>query len=219
MIGVTDEVEHVVSTDGCQRDDGRLIADGRADESVTVAPEQAVTELTRLDRFAEPTWEHEDELAARQQPVGVLRRAVDGADRSRKPPNERHLPQDVLSKRPDGSVELVPHRGHGEKDVQAQRRVVRDEKRGAGRNAVESLDFDVKVLREPADALIEAPRRVGPERNKRVLVLSVESVDRHGLRDQFQTCARFAPRRRLCGSYSCGSKSRRSCSAMSCRSR
>ncbi len=42
-VGIADEVEEIVCADRGERNDGRSIADGRANETVTVAPEQSVS--------------------------------------------------------------------------------------------------------------------------------------------------------------------------------
>ena len=130
-VRVPDEVEQVVGPDGGEGYDRRLVADGRSNESIPMTPEEAVAKLAGFHRFAQAARKNENKLLAGEQTIGVRGGSVDRAHGRRQASKERYLPPGMLTKHPDGALELLPHGGHGEDGVPAER-VVCDEQGSPG---------------------------------------------------------------------------------------
>ena len=137
VVGVGDDVPHVVDAD--HREGHHRIAEleGEAGEPDPLAPDQRVVITPPPGHLATAAGEYEHGLAGAQQPPRVLARTVDGPEAGEQVAPERHPEVLALAERADEHTGLVVDPEDHERDVEhAERRVVADEQVTAVRRQV-----------------------------------------------------------------------------------
>jgi acetoin utilization protein AcuB len=177
-VRVTDDAEDVVAADAGEGNERDSIADRSAHEAVTVAPEEPVPQLSRLDRLAQTAGQNEHELAGRQQRIDVLRRAVDDSECTGEPSEDRDSPPEVLAESPHGASRPRADACDGERGVPSEG-VIRDEKRSAVGEAIDLLHVDAELASHRIDGSEKALAHPGRKADERVLFVGNEAVECH----------------------------------------